>query len=189
MSELSVGQLKGLTVNNNTITVPSGHKLYAPGNTVQTIQTVDTAITTISTGSTDAFFAYNNLNTTVTPKFTNSKFLVRFQINVGAGVTGGTSIRVALNINGVTYGTTTSGSQRASSNSIYLSGGLPGDATISGLTGEYLFTNTGTANVVVTFELFKQSGSQIMYVNRAYSYDDTSRGRPASWVTIQEIAQ
>lgn len=30
MSELSVGQLKGLTVNSNTITVPSGHSLAVP---------------------------------------------------------------------------------------------------------------------------------------------------------------
>lgn len=35
MSELSVGQLKGLTANSNLITVPSGHKLVAPGHVVQ----------------------------------------------------------------------------------------------------------------------------------------------------------
>ena len=186
MSELSVGQLKGLTVNNNTITVPSGHKLYAPGNTVQTVQTVDTAVTTISTGSGEIFWPYNNLNTTIVPKFSGSKFLVRFQINVGSN---DGSFRAALNINGVTYGTTTSGTQRASSNSPYWGGGLPGNANINGLTGEYLFQNTGTNNVLISFELFKQTGTSVMYVNRGHSYDDTARGRPASWVTIQEIAQ
>lgn len=185
MSELSVGQLKGLTVNNNTIVVPSGHKLYAPGSTVQTVQTVDYAITTISTGSNEQFFAYNNLNTTITPKFSGSKFLVRFQINVGNNEG---SMRAVLNINGTPYGTTTNGTQRASSNSVYWSNGLPGSANIHGLTGEYLFQNTGLTNLNISFELFKQTGTAVMYVNRGHSYDDTSRGRPASWVTIQEIA-
>jgi hypothetical protein len=170
-----------------TTKLDSAGRLYSPGNTVQTLQTVDTAVTTISSGSNEVFLAYNNLNTAVTPKFPNSKFLIAFQINVGGN--GGTSYRAALNINGTTYGTTTSGSQRASSNSIYLSGGLPGDASIHSLTGQYLFQNTGISNVSVTFEIFKQTGSQVIYINRAYTYDDTARGRPASWVTIQEIAQ
>jgi hypothetical protein len=159
----------------------------AVGTVLQVAQVVDTNVTTISTGAGDTFFAYNNLNNTITPRGTNSKFLVRFQINVGAN--GGTSFRAALNINGVTYGTTTLGTQRASSNSVYLSGGLPGDANIHGLTGEYLFQNTGLSNVSVSFELFRQNGGQVIYVNRSFTYDDASRGRPASWVTIMEIAQ
>ena len=157
------------------------------GTVLQVAQVVDTNVTTISTGAGDTFFAYNNLNNTITPRGTNSKFLVRFQINVGAD--GGTSFRAALNINGVTYGTTTLGTQRASSNSVYLSGGLPGNANIHGLTGEYLFQNTGLSNVLVSFELFRQNGGQVIHVNRAFTYDDTSRGRPASWATIMEIAQ
>lgn len=163
------------------------NSLGIPYSTVlQTIQTVDANITTISTGSASTFFAYNNLNTTVIPRLPNSKFLVRFQINIGGNAG---SYRAALNINGVTYGTTTSGTQRASSNSVYWAGGLPGNANINSLTGEYLFQNTGTANVVISFELFKQEGAEVVYINRSYGYDDTARGRPASWVTIQEIAQ
>lgn len=38
MSELSVGQLKGLPANNNTISVPSGHVLNAPGHVTQVIE-------------------------------------------------------------------------------------------------------------------------------------------------------
>lgn len=38
MSELSVGQLKGLTVNNNTISVPTGHILNAPGHITQVVE-------------------------------------------------------------------------------------------------------------------------------------------------------
>jgi hypothetical protein len=155
------------------------------GTVLQVVQVVDTSITTFSGGAGSSFFAYNGLNHTITPKGTNSKFLVRFQINAGwdAG-----SSRAALNINGTTYGTTTSGAQKASSNSIYIPGGLPGSATIAGLTGEYLFTNSGTSNVAITFEIYKQEAGTTLYINRSNGYDDNPRGRPASWVTIMEIA-
>ena len=156
------------------------------GTVLQVVQVVDTNITTISGGTTSTFFAYNGLNNTVTPKAANSKFLVRFQINAGWNLG---SARAALNINGTTYGTTTTGTQRASSNSIYLNTGLPGSATIASLTGEYLFTNSGTGNVVITFEIFKQEAGDTLYVNRSNGFDDLQRGRPASWVTIMEIAQ
>jgi hypothetical protein len=156
------------------------------GTVLQVVQVVDTNITAVSGGAGQAFFAYNGLNITVTPKSINSKFLVRFQVNVGIGAGSG---RMALNINGTTYGTTTSGAQRGSSNSIYSIGGLPGTANIVGLTGEYLFQNTGSNNVAVTFELYKQESVETLYINRAVVYDDNPRGRPASWVTIMEIAQ
>jgi hypothetical protein len=158
------------------------------GTVLQVIQVVDTAVTSFSGGATDTFFAYNNLNNTITPKGSNSKFLVRFQINASWNNTGG-SIRAVLNLNGTPYGTTTSGTQRASSNSVYSSGSLPGSATIVGLTGEYLFQNSGLNNVSISFELFKQDGASVLAVNRSTIYDDTARGRPASWVTITEIAQ
>jgi hypothetical protein len=158
------------------------------GTVLQVVQVVDTAVTTISGGAGDTFFAYNNLNNTITPKGSNSKFLVRFQINVSSGNAGG-SMRIALNLNGTTYGTTTLGTQRASSNSYYHGGSLPGNANIVGLTGEYLFQNSGLGNVSVSFEVYKQGGSDVLSVNRSSVYDDASRGRPASWVTIMEIAQ
>jgi hypothetical protein len=187
MSELTVGQLRGLPVNNNVVTVPTGHTINASGGVVQTIQTVDATTTAFSTGSSDVFLPYNKLNTTVTPKLNNSKFLVRFQINIG--INGGSSYRAVMNINGSPVGTISADSFRASSNSTYINSGLPWDATIFPLTGEFLFQNSGSSNVYISFELFRQVGSITMYVNRAYTYDDAARGRPASWVTIQEIAQ
>lgn len=38
MSELAVGQLKGLTVNGNVISIPSGHVLNAPGHITQVVE-------------------------------------------------------------------------------------------------------------------------------------------------------
>jgi hypothetical protein len=176
-----------LTVNNNVITVPSGHTLSAPGSVVQTVQTVDATTTTISTAGNDVFSAYSKLNTVVTPKLNNSKFLVRFQINMG--VNGPSSYRAVLNINGTAVGTISTDSFKSSSNSTYINAsGLPWDATVFPFTGEFLFQNSGTSNVSISFDLFRQTGNIVLYVNRAFTYDDISRGRPASWVTIQEIA-
>lgn len=80
MSELSVGQLKGLTVNNNTITVPSGHKLVQSGMTVQTVQRLSSNYGTVSVS------AYNNDPNTlaqipdhyvdITTKYPNSRIKV-----------------------------------------------------------------------------------------------------------------
>lgn len=72
MSELSLGQLKGLTINSNKITVPSGHTLYAPGHVIQTVsstystQVSSSASSWISTG----------ITATITPKSSNSKIII-----------------------------------------------------------------------------------------------------------------
>ena len=88
MSELSVGQLKGLTVNNNTITIPSGHKLVQSGMTVQTVQRLSSNYGTVSTA------AYNNSSSNlvqipdhyidITTKYANSRIKVTASFdNVG----------------------------------------------------------------------------------------------------------
>ena len=81
MSELSVGQLKGLTVNNNTITVPSGHKLYAPGSVVQVVykRTDARSVYTVPTSGDGVGFA--ELATVITPKFANSLLVMHITIS------------------------------------------------------------------------------------------------------------
>jgi len=171
------------TVGNGTTRLDSAGRLYAPGYICQTVHTNTGNATSISGGQ---FIAYNGLDTTVTPKFENSKFLIRYQLNIGnyAG-----STRVILKVNGSYQNTYSTDDYRASSNSFYGSSALPQSANIVGYTGEYLFSNTGTNNVAVSFEIFRQDTAYAALVNRSYSYDDTARGRPTSWVTIQEIAQ
>jgi hypothetical protein len=162
---------------------------FPSGTVVQVVQTVDAQVRTISNSTNESFNQYTALNTTVTPRVSGSRFLIRFQANIGGGPTGGGSFRSVLYVNGNAVGTTGTGNQRASSNSIYLNAGLPGDASIHGLTGEFLFQNSGTSNVVITMDIFKQAGAQPLYINRAFTYDDNARGRPASWLTVQEVVQ
>jgi hypothetical protein len=73
MSELSVGQLKGLTVNNNVITVPAGHTLYDSGHIVQVISTFkpDTASTSSTT-----YVDLPGMSVTITPTSASSKFFI-----------------------------------------------------------------------------------------------------------------
>jgi hypothetical protein len=73
MSELTVGQLRGLPVNNNVITVPTGHTLYAPGHVIQVAST--TLLTSSSTTS-SSFVDISGFSISITPKSTSSRILV-----------------------------------------------------------------------------------------------------------------
>ena len=72
MSELVFGQLKGLPVNNNVVTVPTGHTLYAPGHVIQ----VQSYNTRIQFGTTSTSFVSSGLTLPITPRFSTSKILV-----------------------------------------------------------------------------------------------------------------
>ncbi len=72
MSELSVGQLSGLTVNSNVVTVPSGHKLYAPGHIVQVVSASYSTPVTNNSGT----YVSTGLSATITPSSTSSKIMI-----------------------------------------------------------------------------------------------------------------
>lgn len=85
MSELSVGQLKGLTVNSNVISVPSGHTIKQGGSIIQVVQATSTTAQTFNAGSVDnkTFYDISGLSITFTPKFANSKILLQGSVSVG----------------------------------------------------------------------------------------------------------
>lgn len=72
MSELSIGQLRGLTVNSNTVTVPAGHTLYAPGHVIQVV-TVSSSTEVTSTSSS---VVSTGLTALITPKSTSSRIAI-----------------------------------------------------------------------------------------------------------------
>ena len=76
MSELTVGELKGLAVNNNTITVPSGHTLYAPGSIIQVVN-VDNVARTSQGFSLNTILDISGLVATITPKRNTSKIIIQ----------------------------------------------------------------------------------------------------------------
>lgn len=76
MSELSVGQLRGLTVNQNIVGVPSGHTLYAPGHVIQVVN-VEYAGRASQGFSGSTFFDVAGLEARITPKKANSKIVIQ----------------------------------------------------------------------------------------------------------------
>jgi hypothetical protein len=92
MSEVSLGKLRGLPINNNIVTVPSGHTLYAPGHVIQVVQAVKTD--TFSTSST-SFTDVTGLSATITPKSSSSKILVTGDFYFGT-TSGGFSAHAQL---------------------------------------------------------------------------------------------
>ena len=73
MSELSVGQLKGLTVNNNIISVPSGHRIKSIGGIVNvyTARYSDRYV-----NASTSYVDLPNMSLTFTPLSATSKFLI-----------------------------------------------------------------------------------------------------------------
>lgn len=77
MSELTVGSISGLAVNNNVVTVPSGHKLYHPGAVIQTKTTEYSTFTIYSVAS------YTTITSlSITPTKTTSQILFGFSFVV-----------------------------------------------------------------------------------------------------------
>lgn len=181
MSTLRVDNLNARTGTN--ITIPSGTTLVAPGHVIQVVQTIYSSTTALSGGG-STFRTFNGLDTTITPKASGSKFLIMYNIKVG---TYQYSRRVVLKINGSYYNTPSSDDYRSSSGSIYIATGANlSDASYFEHTGEYLFSNSGTNNLSISFEIFNQD-TNVIYINRAYTYTDTARGLATSTLTVMEI--
>ncbi len=72
MSELSVGQLRGLTANSNVITVPAGHTLYAPGHVVQVVEFTSSTVVTNNSST----YVSTGLSATITPSSISSKIMI-----------------------------------------------------------------------------------------------------------------
>ena len=81
MSNLTVGSIAGLAINNNVISIPSGHNLHYPGSIVQ-VQTVRSDLrTTYSSAASGNGTTVSELNLTITPKFSNSLIACQWMIN------------------------------------------------------------------------------------------------------------
>jgi hypothetical protein len=189
MSELSVGQLKGLTVNNNVINVPSGHTLYAPGHIIQVVQSVksDTMAVAMSgqTGTPTTSNTVFLMSAEITPKFSNSKVLVTANIRY-TGV--GSTPALILFRNSIPVGVGDAANNRRRSTA---GTGLQLDGNqISGV-GDISYFDEPTSISPVTYSIrFWSDNTQITYVNRSSTDLDTATGvRTISTLTLLEVAQ
>jgi hypothetical protein len=185
MSELSVGQLRGLTTNSNVITVPSGHKLYAPGSVVQVVSVAKTdTFTTNSTTFTDV----TGFTATITPSSVNSKIYVVAAISVGQNsqVTS-THFLLLRGSTAISLGDAASSRSRVSSSGYSASVNEMVPASIS-------FLDSPSTTSAVTYKIQMKSsvsgGGNASYLNRSNGDTDNASGaRGISTITLMEIAQ
>ena len=127
------------------------------------------------------------LGGTVTPVKENSNFLISMKMR--ASHTQNNSLYFTMNINGNRSLYARDSTSPSATGSIYMEGygsSHSANAQIDEYNGEYLYSHTGMGNVVVTIEGRSQGGTA--YMNKAYSYDDLSRGKPISTLIILEIS-
>ena len=188
MSTISVDYITN-TGGGGTLNVPSTagtlDRLERAGNVLQVVQTIDDSVDFYSGAA--GFIDYTGLDTTITPIASNSKFLIQFDIKIGAYQY---SRRVVLDIDGTYHFVNASGGATfaGSTFSAYITAtGSLSDASYFSHHGRYLYAHSGSASFSVGFDVYKQD-SNGFYVNRAYSYNDAARGYAASELTVMEIA-
>ena len=183
MSELSVGQLRGLTVNNNVVTVPAGHTLYAPGHVLQVVQAVKTDVFTAATGA--SFVPVTGLSATITPKFASSKILILVNIQYGIPNGAETGIFRLSGGNTASYIGDTSGSKTRG----LFGGGFGPSGTAILLTGSISYLDSPATTSATTYGVEVRPGGTV-YVNRSFEdVDEARRPRGASSIILMEIAQ
>jgi hypothetical protein len=184
MSELTVGQLRGLPVNNNVISVPTGHTLYAPGSVLQVVSATKTD--TFSMSST-TFTDIPGMSLTITPKFVSSKIFVLLDLKLNANVNVVTNVATRL---------------RRESTPIYIGdaseartsvtfGGAVGSGAFTMQSGALFLDSPATTSATTyAVQISTTENGQSVFVNRSFSDSSaSSRVRTASSITLMEIAQ
>lgn len=193
MSELSVGQLRGLAVNNNVITVPSGHTIYAPGSIVQVVSVAKTDTFTGTPGA--VWMDVSGLSVTITPRFANSRFLVMADIK-GSGTTDSTVIRSKI-VRGISGTFSDIGVGDAASNrprslgQFYIASAGGGTVYLAQIGGNIVDQPNTLLPVTYKAQIGADSNSLVIRVNITQMDRDTAYNdaRGHSSITVMEIAQ
>ena len=175
MSELTVGQLKGLTVNNNIITVPAGHTLYDSGHIVQVVSAFKSDVASTSSTS---FIDLPGMSVTITPTFSTSRFFIMVDGIAGYSTSGNSTIvNLVRNSTNIAQGT----GQGANQTRI----AYPGN---SGLWWPmaFNFLDSPATSSPVTYKLqFRVDGAGVGYWGRRGAAADYSG---SSSITVFEVA-
>lgn len=189
MSELAVGQLKGLLVNNNVITVPSGHTFYAPGHIVQVVQAVKSNTASYSmaagSGTPTTSNTYSVMSAQITPKYANSKILVTGNIRY-AGASSTPSLVLFRGTDPVGIGDAGSGQRRTTTGT-----GLQVDTNQLSGSGDFSYLDSPLTTALTTYEvrIWSDNGN-ITYINRTTTDSAGATGvRAISTLTLMEVAQ
>jgi hypothetical protein len=182
MSELSVGQLRGLTVNSNVITVPSGHKLSAPGHVIQVVSVTKTD--TFTTAST-TFVDVTGLSVSITPSSTSSKILVMATVPGSANpATVAIQMRLVRDSTGIAIG------DAAGSRTQVSMAGMPASTSETTAMGVDFLDSPSTTSAITYKIQIRGNTANTVAVNRTITDTDNSNlARSVSTLTLMEIAQ
>lgn len=181
MSELSLGQIKGLPVNSNVVTVPSGHALYAPGHVLQVVSAAKTD--TFTTSST-SFVDITGMSVSITPISNTSKILVITNIHAAeARGVNGIMTRMMRDATPIAVG------DAAGSRSGITLANHTSDANwpeASSMT----FLDSPSSTSSLTYKLqMRATSATTVYFNRGQTdSDNANTGRFVSTITVMEIA-
>lgn len=177
MSELAVGQLKGLTVNNNVISVPSGHALYAPGHVIQAISATKVdGFTTVSTSYVDV----SGLSLSITPTRVSSKILVTVHTNVANSASAWSFIQLYRGSTAIH--TSTAGGSNAT-----FSGNLASAGASEMIPVSFAYLDSPATLLPVTYKIMARGDNATVTTSINRRASDTNLGS-ASSIVIMEIA-
>mgnify|MGYP001177052284 CR=1 FL=1 len=202
-STLSVTELRGLSSgsNANTITVPAGQTLHAPGHVLQ-ITHGRLSNTVVATGVAGSDYIYDiGLSASITPKFSNSNILINVNMYVGGDQSSASSYQQS-------YFIYKNGSELDEVNGDEEGGrqGVAGginmyDPTGAGATqyalhrlgGTHMDYNVG-ATTAQTYSVRTRaySSGPTIYINRSQTFQVSSTNYdhvPQSTITLTEVAQ
>jgi len=152
------------------------------GNIIQVLQTsIDTQL---STGST-SYLDITGLSVSITPKYSNSKILIRFKLNASNSATSALNAYQIVR-NSTAVGNGNIGSRRFCHSAVR---GSIGDANSSFVvSGEFLDSPATTSSIIYKIEWLVDSGTG--YINRDYTNGNSlSYPSPLSTITVMEIQQ
>lgn len=181
-SNITVPDAMGINVGNTRVgQIGAGYGGFT-GNIIQVLQTsIDTQL---STGST-SYQPITGLSVSITPKYSNSKILIRFKLNASNSTTS------ALNAYQIVRGSTAVGNGNVENRTKCHSAvrGSVGDANSSFVvSGEFLDSPNTTSATTYKMEWLVDSGTG--YINRDYSNGNSSAyPSPLSTITVMEIQQ
>ena len=182
-SIVSVEQLKGLASGStpNTISIPAGQTLHAPGHVIQAIDSgaKNTSVTVQSTTFTNT----DMINVAITPKFATSKIYVVVTQNIQIWNTSNYSTgrwRILRNIAGGSYSAVMEDSDSSNGNIFAYDYGGSGINVYSPVTYQFLDSPNTTSQIIYKTQIAQGSNGG----NRITS-DVENPGR----MTLLEIAQ
>jgi len=164
--------------------------LYSPGTIVQVEQAVKTDTSAVTSTS---VVDIGGLSVDITPKFSTSKILVSYIVNVGVDITGTSNMHGFLRVKRTQGGISTyigdgasSGDRQVCTSYIYNTA----NSMCESFSFEHLDDANGTGTVTYTIQGLVESGVYTMTINRSGSDGDNGYyGRTTSSITVKEVCQ